>query len=286
MIRLFTDTSANLPLELINKYGITVAHFSYTANGVEADYRHDAEFDGKAFYDAMRAGTEIKTSMINTATFFECFEDALSSGDDVLYIGMSGGISGTANAAMIAANELQGKYPERNIVSVDTYAASLGEGLLVLEAAEMIEDNREFSEIVHYIMARREKMCQYFTVDDLEYLRRGGRLSGTAALIGSMLNVKPILTGDPTGHIVPCGKVIGGKKAMKTLADKYDKLVADKSERIGIAHADNPEGAEALLSKLRECGFTGECINVFYEPVTGSHVGPGTIALFFNGTEK
>ena len=286
MIRLFTDTSANLPLSLINKYGITVAHFSYTANGVEADYRHDAEFDGKAFYGAMRAGTIIKTSMVNTDEFLNCFEGALSAGEDVLYIGMSGGISGTANSALVAAKELQGKYPERNIMTIDTYAASLGEGLLVLEAAEMISENREFSEIVRRILARRETMCQYFTVDDLEYLRRGGRLSGTAAFIGSMLNVKPILTGDPTGHIVPCGKAIGSKKAIKTLAEKYARLAADKSERIGIAHADNEEGANKLLGKLRECGFTGECLNVCYEPVTGSHVGPGTIALFFNGTEK
>lgn len=129
-------------------------------------------------------------------------------------------------------------------------------------------------------------MCQFFTVDDLAYLKRGGRISGATALIGTVLSIKPILCGDETGHIVSCGKVRGMKRAYQELANYYDGRALDKGEMLGIAHADNEEGAQALIALLREKGFTGECLTVVYEPVTGAHVGPGTVALFFYGTEK
>ena len=212
--------------------------------------------------------------------------NALAQGDDVLYVGMSGGISGTAHAAALAAEELREKYPHAKIMTIDTYAASLGEGLQVLEAAELLRAGRSFEEVGDRILARRPHMCQFFTVDDLNYLKRGGRISGAAALVGSVLGIKPILRGDETGHIVSCGKVRGNKKAYAELADYFDKRALDKTARIGIAHADNREGTDYLLGLLRERGFTGECLEVYYEPVTGAHVGPGTVALFFYGTEK
>ena len=248
MTKLYTDTSANLPLALLREYDIAVIPFSYTVNGVAEDYSEETDFDGKAFYDAMRRGAEVKTSMVNPATAAAFFERALAQGDDVLYVGMSGGISGTAHAAALAAEELREKYPHAKIMTIDTYAASLGEGL--------------------------------------NYLKRGGRISGAAALVGSVLGIKPILRGDETGHIVSCGKVRGNKKAYAELADYFDKRALDKTARIGIAHADNREGTDYLLGLLRERGFTGECLEVYYEPVTGAHVGPGTVALFFYGTEK
>ena len=164
--------------------------------------------------------------------------------------------------------------------------AARGEGLLVLEAAELLRAGRSFEEVGDRILARRPHMCQFFTVDDLNYLKRGGRISGAAALVGSVLGIKPILRGDETGHIVSCGKVRGNKKAYAELADYFDKRALDKTARIGIAHADNCEGTDYLLGLLRERGFTGECLEVYYEPVTGAHVGPGTVALFFYGTEK
>ena len=199
---------------------------------------------------------------------------------------MSGGISGTAQAAVIAAGELTEKYPARKIVTIDTYAASLGEGLQVLEAARMIEEGKSLDEIKAHLLSRRPHMCQFFTVDDLAYLKRGGRISGATALIGTVLSIKPILCGDETGHIVSCGKVRGMKRAYQELANYYDGRALDKGEMLGIAHADNEEGAQALIALLREKGFTGECLTVVYEPVTGAHVGPGTVALFFYGTEK
>ena len=154
------------------------------------------------------------------------------------------------------------------------------------QLAELLRAGRSFEEVGDRILARRPHMCQFFTVDDLNYLKRGGRISGAAALVGSVLGIKPILRGDETGHIVSCGKVRGNKKAYAELADYFDKRALDKTARIGIAHADNCEGTDYLLGLLRERGFTGECLEVYYEPVTGAHVGPGTVALFFYGTEK
>lgn len=286
MIRLFTDTSANLPIELIHKHNIKVVSFEYTVNGVPAEYSAETDFDGVAFYNAMRAGADVKTGLINMAKFNENFEPELQAGNDIIYIGMSGGISGTANIAAIAAAELGEKYPQRRILSFDTYAASLGEGLMVLKAAQMIEQGEDFDAVSAMLHALRPNMCQYFTVDDLKYLRRGGRITGAAAVIGSVLNIKPILQGDDAGHIILCGKIRGRKNALNALAEKYANLSADKSALIGIAHADDEAGTAYLLDRLRANGFSGECLTVCYEPVTGSHVGPGTIALFFQGIHK
>ena len=286
MIRIFTDTSANLPAELVRQYGLTVIPFSYSINGVEAEQSAGREFDGAAFYSAMRAGAAVKTAMINIAGFLEPLREALAAGDDAIYIGMSGGISGTAHAASLAVEELKEEFPERKVASIDTYAASLGEGLLVVEAARMLENGASFDEIVEKISQRRHVMCQYFTVDDLAYLERGGRVSKAAAIVGTVLKIKPLLRGDEEGKIVLCGKTRGRKQSLASLADFYEKLVADKTEEIGIAHADDAECAQFLLDALRKRGFTGDCLTVCYEPVTGCHVGPGTVALFFYGVHR
>ena len=286
MIKLFTDTSANLPVSIIREYGIEVVPFSYTVNGKEVPYSAETDFNGKAFYEAMRAGAEVKTSMINVSDFIAAFEPWIAKGDAVIYVGMSGGISGTAHSAKLAAEELLEKYPAAKIAAIDTYAASLGEGFLVIETAKMIERGDPFLKIVKKIELLRKNMCQFFTVDDLAYLRKGGRISGAAAVVGTILNIKPILRGDENGKIVLCGKIRGFNKSMEALANKYDELVFDKTADVGIAHADNPEGAQRLEDILRAKGFSGELLKVVYEPVTGSHVGPGTIALFFMGEHK
>lgn len=286
MIKLFTDTSANLPVSITKEYGIEVVPFSYTVNGKEVPYSAETDFNGKAFYEAMRAGAEVKTSMINVSDFMAAFEQWIAKGDAVIYVGMSGGISGTAHSAKLAAEELLEKYPAAKIAAIDTYAASLGEGFLVIETAKMIERGDPFLKIVKKIELLRKNMCQFFTVDDLAYLRKGGRISGAAAVVGTVLNIKPILRGDENGKIVLCGKIRGFNKSMEALANKYDELVFDKTADVGIAHADNPEGAQRLENILRTKGFSGELLKVVYEPVTGSHVGPGTIALFFMGEHK
>lgn len=284
MTQLFTDTSANLPVEIIDEYGIEVVPFSYTIDGVE--YIPEREFDGKAFYAAMRAGSAVKTSMVNTGTFIERFKTALDAGKDVLYIGMSGGISGTANAALMAKQELDEEYPDRKIVVIDTLAASLGEGLFVIKAAEQLKDGVALDAIEEAIRAQVPSMCQSFTVDDLKYLKNTGRVSGAAAIIGNVLSIHPILIGDYEGKIVVKAKVRGMKRTLDALAERYAELALSKTETIGIAHADNEEGKAYLVQRLRDKGLTGKCLSVCYEPVTGSHVGPGTVALFFFGTDR
>ena len=284
MTQLFTDTSANLPAEIIDEYGIEVVPFSYTIDGVE--YIPEREFDGKAFYAAMRAGSEVKTSMVNAGTFIERFKTALDAGKDVLYIGMSGGISGTANAALMAKQELDEEYPDRKIVVIDTLAASLGEGLFVIKAAEQLKDGAALDAIEEDIRAQVPSMCQSFTVDDLKYLKNTGRVSGAAAIIGNVLSIHPILIGDYGGKIVVKAKVRGMKRTLDALAERYAELALSKTETIGIAHADNEEGKAYLVQRLRDKGLTGKCLSVCYEPVTGSHVGPGTVALFFFGTDR
>lgn len=284
MTQLFTDTSANLPVEIIDEYGIEVVPFSYTIDGVE--YIPEREFDGKAFYAAMRAGSAVKTSMVNTGTFIERFKAALDAGKDVLYIGMSGGISGTANAALMAKQELDEEYPDRKIVVIDTLAASLGEGLFVIKAAEQLKDGVALDAIEETIRAQVPSMCQSFTVDDLKYLKNTGRVSGAAAIIGNVLSIHPILIGDYEGKIVVKAKVRGMKRTLDALAERYAELALSKTETIGIAHADNEEGKAYLVQRLRDKGLTGKCLSVCYEPVTGSHVGPGTVALFFFGTDR
>ena len=284
MTQLFTDTSANLPVEIIDEYGIEVVPFSYTIDGVE--YIPEREFDGKAFYAAMRTGSEVKTSMVNAGTFIERFKTALDAGKDVLYIGMSGGISGTANAALMAKQELDEEYPDRKIVVIDTLAASLGEGLFVIKAAEQLRDGAALDTIEEDIRAQVPSMCQSFTVDDLKYLKNTGRVSGAAAIIGNVLSIHPILIGDYEGKIVVKAKVRGMKRTLDALAERYAELALSKTETIGIAHADNEEGKAYLVQRLRDKGLTGKCLSVCYEPVTGSHVGPGTVALFFFGSDR
>ncbi len=286
MIRLFTDTSSNFSTEMVEKYNVSVIPFSYSINGVTQEYNSFAGFDPKDFYSQMRAGATIKTSMINVVTYIIPFEVALKAGDDVIYIGMSGAVSGSASAADIAAQELAERYPERNIVAIDSLGAGLGEGLLVIRASEMIKEGRSFYDVVNTTTSNIATLCQYFTVDDLKYLKRGGRLSNFEAAVGILLNIKPVLTGDPNGRIVVIGKARGRKSAIATLAEKYDKLARDKSAPIYINHADNEEGANELVAALRAKGFKGEPTIVVYEPVCGSHVGPGALALFFEGTHK
>ena len=283
MIRIYTDTSANLTPELIEKYALGVIPFSYTVDGVEQD---GADFEGKAFYGAMRAGAVVKTSMINVSEFSARFRKELAAGNDVIYVGMSGGISGSANAARIAVEGLRAEFPERRIEAIDTYAASLGEGIQAINAAKLLAAGVGFDGIVERILAERRNMCQYFTVDDLEYLKRGGRIGRISTVVGTVLKIKPILMGDEKGRIVLCGKVRGRRQSLLALADRYSELVEDRDDDIGIAHADDEEGVEVLLAELRKRGFKGECITVCYEPVTGAHVGPGTVALFFSGIHK
>ena len=279
MIRIMTDNAANLPPELREQYNIREICLTYTVDGRLVD--GSAPFDGHDFYEALRRGAEVKTSMISPAAAREAIEPALAAGDDVLFLGISGGVSGTCWGVGLVAQELAAEYPGRRVQVLDTRGASLGEGLVVLEAAQLAQQGADMDAIV----ARAETLCgkmrQHFMVDDLKFLRRGGRLSGAAALAGTLLQIKPILQGDENGKIVVRTKERGRKKAMDTLIALYNELVEDKSAPVGISHAAAPAEALHLTTRLRQSGCTGPILSVCHEPVTGAHVGPGMLAVYF-----
>ena len=279
MIRVMTDNAANLPPELREQYGIRELCLTYTVNGVPADM--STPFDGYAYYEAMRKGAEVKTSMISPLTAREAMEPVLEQGDDVLYIGLSGGVSGTCWGVGLVARELAEQYPERKIRVLDTRGASLGEGLIVLEAARLAAEGRVLEEIVVRCEELCGKMRQHFMVDDLKFLRKGGRISGSAALAGTLLQIKPILQGDEEGKIVMLAKARGKKAGMEELVKLYDQMVEDRSAPVGISHAGSPADALHVATRLRQVGCAGEILTVCHEPVTGAHVGPGMLAVYF-----
>lgn len=279
MIRVMTDNAANLPPELRAQYGITELCLTYTIDGEPVDT--SAPFDGHTFYEAMRRGAEVKTSMITPAAAREAMEPVLAAGDDVLYIGLSGGVSGTCWGVGVVAQELREQFPQRDIRVLDTRGASLGEGLIVLEAAEIAQKGADMDTIAARVQTLSGKMRQHFMVDDLKFLRKGGRLSGAAALAGTLLQIKPILQGDPEGKIVVLCKERGRKKATDKLVQLYQEMVEDKAAPVGISHAAAPAEALHLATALRQAGCTGEILSVCHEPVTGAHVGPGMLAVYF-----
>ncbi|MBR6114414.1 MAG: DegV family protein [Oscillospiraceae bacterium] len=282
---IITDTSANLPTPLLSENDIAVVPFTYFIDGVEMRCLDTEAFDGDAFYDAIRGGTRVSTSMVNMQAYLDAFRAALERGEDVLYVGMSSGISGSYDCSTAAAAQLRAEFPERELYTLDTYGASLGEGFLVTMAADLRREGRTAAETFALLEDRREAMCQVFTVDDLMYLRRTGRLSNAAALIGTMLNIKPLLKGNQIGQIVSFDKVRGRRHSVEAIADNYDRLVENPGEQVvGIAQAGCREDAEYLARLLRRVNPPRDILTVQYEPVTGSHVGPGALALFFFGS--
>lgn len=284
--RIVTDTSANLPSELLEQYDIPVLPFSYYVNGKEANCLDTRTFNGKKFYDSIRDGAKVTTSQISPQLYEDMFRPFLNAGEEVLFIGMSSGISGSFHCAEIAKEDLLEEFPNARLELVDTLGASLGEGILVLKAAECRDRGMSLSAVTKLLLDLRNRICQIFTVDDLMYLRKGGRLSNVKAVVGTMLRIKPILKGNEQGQIVTCDKCRGRKKSIEALAERYVKYVRNPQEQIvGIAHADCPEDVEYLISLLNKERPPKQILTVCYEPVTGSHVGPSTLALFFEAVE-
>ena len=279
MVHIITDNAANLPQALREQYGIEELCLTYTVDGVPADTA--VEFDGRGFYDALRHGASVQTSMVTPDAAQKGMEPYLINGEDVLYVGLSSGVSGTCWGVGLVARELAEKYPERKIRVLDTRGASLGEGLIVLAAARLAAEGRVIEEITVRCEELCGKMRQHFMVDDLKFLRKGGRISGSAALAGTLLQIKPILQGDEEGKIVQLAKVRGKKAGMDELVALYDQMVEDRSTPVGISHASSPADALHIATRLRQVGCTGEILTVCHEPVTGAHVGPGMLAVYF-----
>ena len=282
----FTDGSANMPASKLD--GITLLPCTYTVEGVQKEYLGDVDsFDAHAYYEQLRNGCKITTSLLNTHLFLEHFRQALEQGQDVIYIAMSSGISGTYQAAVMAKEELEEEFPDRFVHIVDSRGCGFGSGLLAIRAAQLSKEGIPVRQAAALVDADVPHICQYFTVDDLNFLKRSGRVSGATAMIGTVLNIKPILYGTEDGHIVSCGKVRGRKKAIEALVDMYAQKQVDAQDRlVAISHGDCLEDAEILAQRIRETAEPKELIIVPHEPFSGAHVGPGMLAVFFYGKER
>lgn len=283
---LFSDSSSNITPDLAAAWDVRMLPLYYTIH----DEEHPAygeNFDGHAFYNALRDRVPVRTSMINSAQFAQAFEPVLAEGQDLIYIAMSSGISGTVHAAQTAADDLMRKYPGRKALVKDTLAASFGEGLFAKKVSEMRAEGRSIDEASAWVDEHVQSMNQVFTVDDLMYLRYGGRISGISALIGTLANIKPILWGDTEGRIAMTDRMIGRKKSLKAVAERYARRVVDpEGQTIAIAHGDCEADAQYLIKLIREKSPNQEILLRCYEPGTGAHVGPGAVALFFFGKER
>jgi len=281
-----TDTGANITDKVRDHYGIVVVPLTLVMDSEELQFTSTDGFDYEGYYQKLKEGMKVSTSQVNPGQFAECFEKILEKGEDVLYIGLSGGVTGSINSAKIAASDLSEVFPDRQIRIVDSLGASLGEGILVVEAAQCREKGLSLDETADLIDFQRYCMYQIFVVDDLKHLKRTGRISGALASLGSMMDIKPILKGDTEGKIVVECKARGRKQAIKALAEKYRDLVIDPEEQIvGISYGGHREDAVHLANLISKIAQPKKIWIVAHEPVTGAHVGPGMLALYFKGAD-
>lgn len=283
---IITDTSANLPSAYLSQHQIAVVPLEYIIDGQPHVCLDTESFDGEKYYDDIRAGLSVATSQVAPQRYIDCFEPALARGESILFIGMSSGISGSFASAQIAADELRDAHPDAHIRLIDTLGASLGEGIFVLRAVECRERGMTLDETADYLLDMVQRVYQCVMVEDLMHLRRGGRVSGSTALLGTVLGIRPVLKGNEEGKFAACAKPRGRKAGIAALAKKYAELVDHAQEQtVGIAHAGCHADALALAEQLRAIAAPKEILIVCYEPVTGSHIGPGALALFFEGKD-
>ena len=284
---IITDATCDLPEDVVMENQLVVIPMGYTMDGEEYKGTPDNKLNAKDFYNKVRAGSLPKTAQITPDEYSRCFEGYLQQGKDVLYLAFSSALSGSCSNAFLCMQELQEKYPENKIYVVDSRGASLGEGLLVWYAAQMKKDGANIEEIKQWAEENRDHLCHYFTVDDLNHLHRGGRVSKAAAVFGTMLGVKPVLHVDNEGRLIPVAKVRGRKQSLHALVDKMEQLQGSyKNEIVFVSHGDCIQDAQYTADLVKQrFGIQRFIINDI-GPVIGSHSGPGTVALFFLGEQK
>lgn len=283
---IFTDSACDLSRSLLGEWGIPFESLTYKFENSDKIYIND-EIPAKEFYDKMRDGGVAKTAAVNPDTFKLTFEKVLAEGKDILYIGFSSGLSTTFNSGRIALNDLKEAYPDRKLIAVDTLAASAGMGLLVFLALQKKNEGATIEENAEYIESIKLNLCHWFTVDDLVYLKRGGRVSPAAAFFGNMIGIKPVLHVDNEGHLVPVSKVRGRKTSITAMADQYGELALDKENGVVyISHGDCEDDAKFLADLLATRYSAKVSIITDVGPVIGAHSGPGTLALFFLGSKR
>ena len=282
-----TDNTSDLPYSYYKEHGMEYTYLTYTMDG--QSYGKNQELEFSDFYARMRNGSMPTTSQVNAEEAKEVFCPILEQGKDILYLAFSSGLSGTYNSVRLAGEELQEEYPERKIVVIDTLSASLGEGLLVDKAVELKEQGLSLEENAAWLEEHKLNLCHVFTVDDLFHLHRGGRVSKVAAVVGTMINLKPVLHVDNEGHLIPLKNVRGRKKSLSGLVSLMEEQIGewkDKNTKIFISHGDCREDAEYVAKLVKE-KFGYETFLINYVGATiGAHSGPGTIALFFWGDHR
>ena len=285
---LMTDSSADLSQEMVQELGVTVLPLSFTIQGkTYRNYPDNREMDLPLFYDMLRAGELATTSAVNVAEYTQAVEPILQEKKDVLILAFSSGLSSTYQASVLAAEELREKYPDRKIYTVDTLCASLGQGLLVYLAVQEQRKGRSIEEVRDWAESTKLHLCHQFTVDDLHFLKRGGRISATTAVVGSMLQIKPVLHVDNEGRLINIGKARGRQASLKALVDKMEKTVTEEGKKtVFISHGDCRKDAVAVADMVRERFGTQDIRINYVGPVIGAHSGPGTLALFYLGTER
>lgn len=282
----YTDSACDISPEILDQWGVKYLSLTFRFEGDETEYSN-SDMPAEPFYAKMRAGEVAKTSAINTETFKDAFEAELRAGNDILYIGFSSGLSNTVNAAQLAANELLSEYPERKLIVVDTFAASAGFGMLLYLALKRKNEGATIEEAAQFVVETRLHQCHWFTVDDLMYLKRGGRISPAVALVGTMLGIKPVMHMDNEGHLVKVSQARSRKGALKALVDKYTELALEpNSGTVFISHGDCMDDVNRLKEMLKARHGVDVELVTYVGPVIGAHSGPGTLALFFLGKER
>ena len=282
---IITDSSSDLTREILSDPEVVYLQLDVLMDGEPS--RANCDVDIKDFYAKLRAKKNATTSAVNIDKFLDTFDKYLSEGYDVLYLGFSSGLSGTFNAGFVAAKELSEKYPERKIFAIDTLAASLGEGLLVYHAVNMKNAGADIDSVRDYIEENKLNLCHWFTVDDLFFLKRGGRINAATAIVGSMLSIKPVLHVDNKGRLISVSKARGRKAALDALFDRMKETAIDPEKQIVfISHGDCLEDAQYLADRIKNELGSPEVKLGYVGPVIGAHSGPGTIALFYLGTER
>lgn len=285
---IMTDSSCDLPDALARELELTVLPLTVMVDGKERrNMLDESDVTYEEIYKRLRAGEVCTTSAVNVAAFEAKMEEELLAGHDILYIGFSSGLSATYNSGETAARGLREKYPERKLYTVDSLSASLGQGLLIYHAAMKKRDGMGIDEVRDWTEANKLHLCHMFTVDDLMFLKRGGRISGATAAIGTLLNIKPVMHMDDAGHLVALYKTTGRKKSLKALVDRMEALAINPSEQtVFITHGDCIADANYTADLVKERFGVKNIVINHVGPVIGSHSGPGTIALFFLAKER
>ena len=282
---IFTDSSADLTREMSEELGLRTISLDVIVEGEEPT--PNDQVDIKEIYAKLRAKNGASTSAVSIERFLSAFEAVAAEGLDILYLGFSSGLSGTFNAGSVAIRELSEKYPDRKLYAVDTLCASMGQGLLVYLAAKKKQAGADIDTVKQYAESLIPNLCHWFTVDDLFFLKRGGRVSAATAVVGTMLSIKPVMHVDNAGKLINVLKVRGRKAAIDTMFEKMKTtLLPNVNETVFISHGDCIEDAEYLANRIRtELNIHDVHIN-YVGAVIGSHSGPGTLALFFLGNER